>query len=63
MRPRQAAWNALGLLVFAVLTFPVFWMILTAFKPDREIVSLTPTWFSGHPTLQHFRDAMHQPFF
>jgi N,N'-diacetylchitobiose transport system permease protein len=63
VKPRQLAWDALGLVVFAVMVFPVFWMISTAFKPDHEIVSLSPTWFSGHPTLRHFRDAMHLPFF
>ena len=54
-RARQAGWNAVGLVVFAVMVFPVFWMISTAFKPDEQINSLTPTWFSGHPTLRHFR--------
>jgi N,N'-diacetylchitobiose transport system permease protein len=38
-------------------------MISTAFKPDDEVNGLTPTWFSTHPTLQHFRDAMKMPFF
>jgi N,N'-diacetylchitobiose transport system permease protein len=45
------------------MVFPVFWMISTAFKPDTEIFSLTPTWFSGQPTIQHFLDAIHKPFF
>ena len=56
-------WNVLGLLVFVVLVFPVFWMISTAFKPDDEINSLTPTWFSLSPTLDHFRDAIARPYF
>ena len=43
------------------MVFPVFWMISTAFKPNDQIVSLTPTWFSLHPTLPHFRDAMDRP--
>ena len=60
---RRRAWDTVGLLVFVVLVFPVFWMISTAFKPDDEINSLTPTWFSTSPTLQHFRDAMDRPFF
>jgi N,N'-diacetylchitobiose transport system permease protein len=55
---RRAAWNVLGLVVFVVLIFPVFWMFSTAFKPDDEISSFTPTWFSLHPTLEHFRDAI-----
>jgi N,N'-diacetylchitobiose transport system permease protein len=60
---RQAAWNALGVAVFAVMIFPVFWMISTAFKPDDQIVSLSPTWFPLHPTLSHFSAAIHKPFF
>ncbi len=62
-RARQTGWNALGLAVFAVMVFPVFWMISTAFKSNDQIVSLTPTWFPLHPTLQHFRDALNRPFF
>jgi N,N'-diacetylchitobiose transport system permease protein len=57
-RLRRTGWNVVGLLVFAVLVFPVFWMISTAFKPDDQIYTATPTWFSGHPTLKHFRDAI-----
>jgi N,N'-diacetylchitobiose transport system permease protein len=63
VRLRQTGWNALGLAVFVVMVFPVFWMISTAFKPDTEIFSLTPTWFSGQPTIHHFLDAMHKSFF
>jgi len=62
-RTRQAGWDALGLAVFIVLIFPVFWMISTAFKSNDQIVSLTPTWLPLHPTLSHFRDAIHKPFF
>jgi N,N'-diacetylchitobiose transport system permease protein len=62
-RARQAGWDALGLAVFVVMVFPVFWMISTAFKPDDQIVSLKPTWFSLHPTLEHFRDAIDRPYF
>jgi N,N'-diacetylchitobiose transport system permease protein len=60
---RQAAWNTLGLAVFVVMVFPVFWMISTAFKSDDQIVSLTPTWFPLHPTIRHFTDAIHRPYF
>ena len=55
---RRTVWNLVGLAVFVVLIFPVYWMIATAFKPDEEINSLTPTWFSLHPTLDHFHDAI-----
>jgi N,N'-diacetylchitobiose transport system permease protein len=62
-RAARAAWNVLGLAVFVVMVFPVFWMVSTAFKPDQEIVSFTPTWFSADPTLDHFRNAIDRPFF
>jgi N,N'-diacetylchitobiose transport system permease protein len=62
-RAQQAVWNLVGLVVLVLMAFPVFWMISTAFKPDDQINSLTPTWFSLHPTIAHFRDAMHRPFF
>jgi N,N'-diacetylchitobiose transport system permease protein len=62
-RLHRAAWNLVGLLVLAVMVFPVYWMVSTAFKPDDEINSLTPTWFSLDPTLDHFRDATARPFF
>ena len=60
---RRAAWNVFAVGLFVVMIFPVFWMISTAFKSDDEIVSYTPTWFSLHPTVKHFRDAINAPFF
>jgi N,N'-diacetylchitobiose transport system permease protein len=62
-RARRTAWDVLGLGVTAVLVFPVFWMISTAFKANDEIVSLTPSWLPLEPTFAHFRDAIHRPYF
>jgi N,N'-diacetylchitobiose transport system permease protein len=56
-------WNVVGVGVFVVMIFPVFWMISTAFKPDEQVYSLTPTWLPLRPTLSHFSDAIHRPFF
>jgi N,N'-diacetylchitobiose transport system permease protein len=60
---RQRGWDLVGVLVFVVMAFPVFWMISTAFKPADQIVALKPTWIPLHPTLAHFRAAIHRPFF
>jgi N,N'-diacetylchitobiose transport system permease protein len=60
---RQRGWDLLGLALFVVLVFPVFWMVSTAFKSDDEINSAEPTWFSLSPTLDHFREAMSRPYF
>jgi N,N'-diacetylchitobiose transport system permease protein len=62
-RVHKLGWNLLGLLVFAVMVFPVYWMVATAFKPGQQILSYTPQWFPTSPTLSNFRDAIDQPFF
>jgi N,N'-diacetylchitobiose transport system permease protein len=60
---RRGGLNLVALLVFCVMAFPVFWMISTAFKPGVEITSYTPHWVPFHPTLVHFADAIHKPYF
>jgi N,N'-diacetylchitobiose transport system permease protein len=60
---RRNAWNVVGVAIFVVMIFPVFWMVSTAFKSDDQINALTPTWFPLHPTLKHFRDALAKPYF
>ena len=51
------------LLVFAL--FPVFWMLITAFKHERELYSMQgiPFWFYDGPTLDHFRLLFTQTWF
>jgi N,N'-diacetylchitobiose transport system permease protein len=60
---RVIGWNVVGLLVFAFMVFPVFWMISTAFKTDDQLNSANPTWIPSHPTLAHFRVALHRQYF
>jgi N,N'-diacetylchitobiose transport system permease protein len=62
-RVARAGWNAVGLLVLAILVFPVYWMVSTAFKPDDQINTEQPTWLPLRPTLDHFTDAMDRPYF
>jgi len=62
-RAARLGWNTLGLLLFAVMVFPVFWMVSTAFKTNDKIYSFNPTWFPGNPTLNHFSAAIHRPYF
>jgi len=49
--------------VFALIIFPVYWMIATAFKRGSDIFADTPVWFPIHPTLSNFTDAIHRPHF
>ena len=62
-RRRRIGFNTLGLLVFAVMIFPVYWMVATAFKRGSDIFADTPVWFPIHPTLSNFSDAIHRPHF
>jgi N,N'-diacetylchitobiose transport system permease protein len=62
-RRGRIVWDLVGVALFVVLVFPVYWMVATAFKPDAEIISIEPTWIPLHPTLAHFRHAIRQPYF
>lgn len=47
-----------GLAPFVVVAvFPVFWMVITAFKEDADLYRMDqmPFWFYTGPTLKHFR--------
>ena len=53
---RKLGWNALGLAIFVVMVFPVFWMISTSFKTNDEINgSLTPTLVPRAPDAAELR--------
>ncbi|MFF7364247.1 ABC transporter permease subunit [Streptomyces sp. NPDC008125] len=50
--------NAGALIVFVLCVFPVYWMILTAFKPTADIQAETPVFLPTSVTLEHFSDAL-----
>jgi N,N'-diacetylchitobiose transport system permease protein len=55
--------DTIGVLILVVMLFPIYWMVSTAFKPGKEILSLTPVWFPSPLTLDNFRTAINVPFF
>lgn len=55
--------NLAALFTLAVSVFPVYWMVVTAFKPAADIQSDTPSFLPLHPTLAHFGTAVHSPGF
>ncbi|MEO9236797.1 MAG: carbohydrate ABC transporter permease [Jatrophihabitantaceae bacterium] len=57
------AWNTLAMLLAVVLGFPIYWMLITAFKTSSDINSLRPQFFPGHPTLRGFSEVVHDPIF
>ncbi len=60
--PRRVVTVYLPLLVFlVVLLFPFYWMVVTSFKPNEELISrdANPFWIVA-PTLAHFRRLLFQ---
>jgi N,N'-diacetylchitobiose transport system permease protein len=56
---RRLPLNLAALLTLAVTAFPVYWMLITALKPSSDIQSDNPSFLPLHPTLAHFRTAVH----
>jgi multiple sugar transport system permease protein len=45
---------------FLFLLVPLYWAIVTAFKPQSDLLAQPPVWFPAHPTLLHFGEALHR---
>lgn len=41
--------------VIITILFPLFWMIMTSFKPAKEWVTYPPTWIPANPTLGNYK--------
>ncbi|MFJ9375813.1 carbohydrate ABC transporter permease [Streptomyces sp. NBC_01288] len=57
-RKSKVGWNLLGLLVFVVVGFPLYWMLDTAFKPAKDAIDPDPSLLPTGITLDNFRRAL-----
>ncbi|MEU9346363.1 carbohydrate ABC transporter permease [Streptomyces sp. NPDC048278] len=57
-RKSKAGWNLLGLLVFVVAGFPVYWMLNTAFKPAKDAIDPDPSLLPTGITFSNFSRAL-----
>jgi N,N'-diacetylchitobiose transport system permease protein len=55
--------DATAILILLVMLFPIYWMVSTALKPGKQILSLTPVWIPTQLTFDNFQSAIHVPFF
>lgn len=55
-RNRKIAYTVLGWTIAFLIFFPILWMLLTAFKTERDAVAVPPLLFF-HPTLANFVSA------
>ncbi|MGX9884092.1 carbohydrate ABC transporter permease [Streptomyces sp. NPDC002276] len=54
----KLGWNLVGLLVFLVVGFPLYWMVDTAFKPAKDAIDPDPSLLPTGITLDNFRRAL-----
>jgi len=54
----KLGWNLLGLLVFVVVGFPVYWMLNTAFKPAKDAIDPDPSLLPTSVTFSNFGRAL-----
>ena len=45
---------------FVFLLLPLYWAMITAFKPQEDILAQPPVWFPSEPTFSHFGSALHR---
>ena len=54
-RRRNVVPNLLGVFVFMIATFPVYWMVLTSFRRGIDIQRPTPQFLPSPGTLANYR--------
>ncbi|MFB7928557.1 carbohydrate ABC transporter permease [Streptomyces sp. NPDC056039] len=54
----RLGWNLLGLLVFLVAGFPLYWMLNTAFKPAKDAIDPDPSLLPTGITFSNFGRAL-----
>ncbi|WP_420823270.1 carbohydrate ABC transporter permease [Streptomyces fulvoviolaceus] len=54
----RLGWNLLGLLVFVIAGFPVYWMLNTAFKPAKDAIDPDPSLLPTGITFSNFSRAL-----
>ncbi|MFD5739283.1 carbohydrate ABC transporter permease [Streptomyces massasporeus] len=57
-RKSRLGWNLLGLLVFVVAGFPLYWMLNTAFKPAKDAIDADPSLLPTGLTFDNFSRAL-----
>ncbi len=62
-RTKRIAINATGVVVALIALFPVYWMVLTSFKRNSEVRTLTPQFLPRHPTLNNYRRVFERDYF
>lgn len=62
-RVSTGLWNAVAVVVALLFAFPLYWMVLTAFKTSGDINQITPQFWPAHPSLRAFAEVLGDPVF
>ncbi|MFE3137563.1 carbohydrate ABC transporter permease [Streptomyces scopuliridis] len=62
-KKNRLVYNIVGLGVFVLMAFPVYWLIISALRPNHEIRSYDQTLWPSSLTLDNFQRAIDQPNF
>ncbi|MFB7272953.1 carbohydrate ABC transporter permease [Streptomyces sp. NPDC056244] len=62
-KKNRIGYNILGLAVFVLMAFPVYWLLISALRPNHEIRSYDQTLWPSSLTFDNFRRAVEQPNF
>ena len=58
---RRSGWKtAVGVLLTAVMLFPVYWMLNASFTRDQDLRKTPPSFLPLHGTLEGYRAVIHQ---
>ncbi|MEV8392129.1 MULTISPECIES: carbohydrate ABC transporter permease [unclassified Streptomyces] len=62
-KKNRLVYNIAGLAVFVLMAFPVYWLIISALRPNHEIRSYDQTLWPSSLTLDNFQRAIDRPNF
>lgn len=56
---RRSGWNTvLGVVLTAIMLFPVYWMVNVSLTPPEKMRQTPPQWFPFHATLEGYRAVL-----
>ncbi|MET9519729.1 carbohydrate ABC transporter permease [Streptomyces sp. NPDC002994] len=62
-KKHRTVFNVVGLLAFVAMAFPVYWLVISALRPNAEIRSYDQTLWPSSITLDNFQRAVDMPNF
>ncbi|WP_274561901.1 carbohydrate ABC transporter permease [Streptomyces spiramyceticus] len=62
-KKNRLLFNVVGLLAFVVMAFPVYWLVISALRPNSEIRSYDQTLWPSSITFDNFQRAINMPNF